>query len=130
MVDGAVCCESLSAIEFPDHQGKCREFGDSRAQIHLFGHKKIARLLRFFREFPSNRNRELNEAIREVKVPVPFPNRVLTPCIPVLYGPGDSNDFSRAYAFCAYVAVNRGAQEDQRGPSAAVLVVHGFRSGL
>jgi site-specific DNA recombinase len=77
-------CELLSAIEFADHQGKYRESGDFRAQIHLFGRKKTAKLLRFFSEFPSNRNRELNHPIREPKVPAPFPNRELTPRIPVL----------------------------------------------
>jgi hypothetical protein len=92
---------TILCVRFPEHQGKYRESVDSRAQIHLVGRKKTARMLRFFRKFPSNRNRELNEAIREVKVPVPFPNRVLTPCIPVLYGPGDSNDFSHAFTFCA-----------------------------
>ena len=72
MVDGAVRCEPISAVEFPDHQGKYREF--PRLVLHhplivgekhrFGGHLASDSLLKLNRESILS-NRESTRVIRE-----------------------------------------------------------------
>jgi hypothetical protein len=69
LADDAVCCELLSVIEFPDHQGKYRELRAFEALLPLHLVRKSASPLAFFRKFPTQQNREFCLGIREVKFP-------------------------------------------------------------
>jgi len=72
MADGAVRCEPISAVKFPDHQGKYREFlrmelhnPHDRREKHIFdGHLANDSLLKLNRELISS-NRESTRVIRE-----------------------------------------------------------------
>jgi hypothetical protein len=58
--------------EFPDHQGKYREFRAFGAVSALRPAEKPARPLGFFLELPRDRNRESRSRIRQLKFPDPL----------------------------------------------------------
>jgi hypothetical protein len=72
LADGAVRCEPVSVVKFPDHQGKYREFPfwglfhpHNRREKHRFdGHLASISLLKLNRELISS-NRESTRVIRE-----------------------------------------------------------------
>jgi hypothetical protein len=70
LADVAVHYELLSGLEFPDKQGKYREFWDFRSFAANSRRGKAARSLPFFSEFPRVKNREFQQWIRELKFPV------------------------------------------------------------
>ena len=65
------------AFKFPDPQGKYREFRRLRAILSRPGPKDTACSLRFFAQFPNNRNRELFIDNRESQFPAPLSIREL-----------------------------------------------------
>jgi hypothetical protein len=72
LADGAVRCEPVSVVKFPDHQGKYREFRrlvlhhpHDRREKHIFdGHLASDSLIKLNRELISS-NRESTRVIRE-----------------------------------------------------------------
>jgi len=56
----------LSAVRFPDHQGKYREFERSNPDFDRLRDEKCRRCLGFLGKFPTQRNREFLSGNREL----------------------------------------------------------------
>jgi hypothetical protein len=60
VADDAVCCELLSRFNFPDNQGKYREFPQSGDVLPASAREKGLVFLAFCSKFPSQANREFS----------------------------------------------------------------------
>jgi len=65
LADEAVRCELLSSDDFPDHQGKYREFSRFRVSQTRFAPEKASSSFGFLSKFPTQPNRELFSSNRE-----------------------------------------------------------------
>jgi len=70
LVDGAVWCELLSDVKFPDQLGKYREFLRFRRDPTELRCEKARTHLSFFAKFPTQPNRELFRRNREFNLPI------------------------------------------------------------
>lgn len=87
---------------FPDHQGKYRVFGVFWAQIHRYGQKSPRTCCGILENSLEIGTGMLIDRIRELNVPVPFPNREFIPWIAL----AQMREMSRDLLIKIYRALN------------------------